>query len=106
MEVESVPLSKLFQASNTAYVIPTYQRPYTWDAQYCSDLLDDILTAAKDKIDNLYLGSIILLELKNNKDIFGEKSSGMPSTLHEIVDGQQRITTFALMGIALERQMR
>jgi len=60
--------------------IPDFQRPYAWEEEQVVQLLDDLMQAKKE--DKLYLiGNMILY-----KDI-----------KLEIVDGQQRITTLALL---------
>lgn len=65
--------------------IPEYQRPYRWQQHQLEALISD-LRAHQNKGSNLpyYLGSLIL-----------HQSDG----LLNIIDGQQRITTLALMGL-------
>lgn len=67
--------------------LPTYQRPYKWSVKSARTLLDDLL-AASERGGEYRIGSVILHE---------NKSEG---TL-DIVDGQQRIVTLALIALAL-----
>lgn len=75
--------------------IPEYQRPYRWGAQQLENLLSDI-QAHKQQTPNLpyYLGSLILHQAHTPAD------AGHTSHLN-IIDGQQRITTLALLALVL-----
>ncbi len=75
------------------YVVPVYQRPYSWEKEHVDVLLQDLYNAYKeDKTEGYYIGNIIVHD-KN------EKINGNILKF-ELVDGQQRITTFALMLLA------
>ena len=66
--------------------IPEYQRPYRWDDQQVFELHQDIKENLKiDK--HYYLGSIIL----------HQSTSGDGKNLLNIIDGQQRITSMAIL---------
>ena len=67
--------------------LPTYQRPYKWSVKSARTLLDDLLDAS-ERGGEYRIGSVILHE---------NESEG---TL-DIVDGQQRIVTLALIALAL-----
>ena len=68
--------------------IPNYQRPYKWTAKNAIQLLDDIIEAKNDNKKVYRVGTLILhYETKND--------------FYNIVDGQQRVTTFALLLSAL-----
>ena len=88
IEAKELPLGNIF---SDAYLfeIPEYQRPYSWTTEEVSALLGDVFRAMSgdDKIGDLspyFLGSIVLV-----KDTRSPRS--------QIVDGQQRITTLAIM---------
>lgn len=79
--------------SKNEFLIPMYQRPYTWGEDECGDLWDD-LTNFFDETRNdrssdkkYFLGSIVLY-----KDEQGRQN---------IIDGQQRTTTLNLLICAL-----
>ena len=76
---------------NIELVIPNYQRPYKWTAKNAIQLLDDIIEAKDENKEVYRVGTLILHKDKDDqgKDIYN------------IVDGQQRITTFALLLSAL-----
>lgn len=69
-------------------MIPEYQRPYKWSAKNANQLLDDIEEAMNTNKEVYRVGTLIL---HHNKD--GN---------YDIVDGQQRTITFALLLKALE----
>ena len=72
------------------FLIPEYQRSYVWEPDNINDLLDDLWYAFINKRDDEYfLGSLVLK--KTNETKFDE---------FEILDGQQRLTTFFIfMGV-------
>lgn len=59
-------------------IIPNYQRPYVWSVENVEQMLHDIKSSMEQSKESYRLGSIILYE-------------------NEIVDGQQRLTTLALI---------
>ena len=70
---------------NYLFRIPPYQRPYAWTTEQVDELLDDLLDAHKrDRNAPYFLGSIVLI-----------KDEGNPQS--EVVDGQQRLTTLAMV---------
>lgn len=68
--------------------IPEYQRPYRWKAHQLNNLLSDI-RAHRERTPHLpyYLGSLILHQSEEYLNI---------------IDGQQRITTLALLALVLD----
>lgn len=73
------------------YEVPVYQRPYSWDKEQVEILLNDIAEAyvSEDKEEGYYTGNIIVYDVDN-------KVNGIISK-YDIIDGQQRITTFSLI---------
>lgn len=69
---------------NFWFLIPEYQRSYVWESDNINDLLDDLWYAYLHKRDDEYfLGSLVLKKTDETK--FDE---------YEVLDGQQRLTTF------------
>ncbi|WRD06135.1 DUF262 and DUF1524 domain-containing protein [Helicobacter pylori] len=75
------------------FVIPIYQRVYSWEKEQCKQLWDDIIkTGGNDQIEGHFIGSIVFVQ------------DGIYTTNHNellIIDGQQRLTTITLLFIAL-----
>ena len=93
MKAEATPLLKFIHNSKQ-FVIPIYQRNYSWSAEQCRQLWTDILRAGRDeKVQAHFIGSIVYVE------------RGLSTvTRHEpllIIDGQQRLTTSTLLIAAL-----
>lgn len=76
--------------SNQSYKIPDYQRPYVWSEDLALGLLSSIKRSFGNENSEILLGHIILHE-----------SKGKDGSAIDIVDGQQRITTLALILKAL-----
>jgi uncharacterized protein with ParB-like and HNH nuclease domain len=76
------------------FVIPIYQRTYSWTEKECRQLWNDILRAGgNEKITVHFVGSIVYIE------------SGLSQVTHQsplmVIDGQQRLTTVSLLLAAL-----
>lgn len=81
----TLALSLILGSSNEQFVIPSYQRRYSWLDKQLFDLIDDINFI--DGNDNHLLGSIVCLT--------GNHKAGVNPL--ELVDGQQRLTTIAIL---------
>ncbi|GAA9027007.1 DUF262 domain-containing protein [Helicobacter pylori] len=76
------------------YQIPIYQRPYQWTEENCEKLLDDLFFNYKDDRESDYFcGSLVLIAIS--------KDSEINATTYDIVDGQQRLSTFILLAKVL-----
>ncbi len=73
------------------FIIPPFQRNYTWTTEQCDELFNDIIQAYKNKKTH-YLGNVIYYYGRN---------SGASYTELILVDGQQRVTTILLLLCAL-----
>lgn len=73
-------------------VIPNYQRPYKWTAKNAIQLLDDIVDAKNSNKETYRVGTLILHQEEG-------------SSIYNIVDGQQRTITFALMLKAISTEL-
>jgi hypothetical protein len=73
------------------YRIPEYQRPYVWDKDQVTELLDDVMQAKTSNPDSQYfLGSMVLR--RNTKEEGTTKYEE-----YDLLDGQQRLTTLFLI---------
>lgn len=85
-----------FLQKSPQFVIPIYQRTYSWTDKQCRQLWDDILRAgSSDTIAVHFIGSIVYIE------------QGLSMVTHQapllVIDGQQRLTTVSLLIEALAR---
>ncbi|EJB54832.1 hypothetical protein HPHPH29_1655 [Helicobacter pylori Hp H-29] len=70
------------------YQIPIYQRPYQWTEENCEKLLDDLFEYyEKDRESDYFCGSLVLVKSDPNSK----------TETYDIVDGQQRLSTFILL---------
>ena len=89
--------------------IPPYQRPYTWGIDKYGknqviQLLNDIKEVYDDSNKPLILGTIILFEKRKIKKIVTNNKWRLRlATKLEIVDGQQRLTTLAIILYELDK---
>src|SRR5438552_7262997 len=80
------------------FVIPIYQRTYSWTEKECRQLWDDIVrTGGNDAGSAHFVGSIVYIE----KGLY-QVSSQSPLL---VIDGQQRLTTVPLLIEALARAL-
>lgn len=85
--VNQYPISDVFSnQNNTVYRIPKYQREYTWGRKDWDALFDDVI----DNEEGYFLGSFICVS-----------TSSLGTSELEIIDGQQRFTSVALLLAAL-----
>ena len=85
----------LISEMNVRYVVPVYQRPYSWGEEQCLQLWDDILACGRSREQTHFTGSIVTMQ-------DGTASPQGVASL-AVIDGQQRITTIALLLVALAR---
>ena len=87
-----------FLKKSPQFVIPIYQRTYSWTERECRQLWDDIVrTGSNDAVSAHFVGSIVYIE------------KGLSQVISQspllVIDGQQRLTTVALILEALARQL-
>ncbi len=87
-----------FLKKSPQFIIPIYQRTYSWTERECRQLWDDVLRSGKDDaVAAHFVGSIVYIE----KGIY-QISSQSPML---VIDGQQRLTTVMLILEALARHV-
>ena len=87
-----------FLKKSPQFVIPIYQRTYSWTEKECQQLWDDIIrTGRNDDIRAHFVGSIVYIDQ-------GLYHVSSPSSLL-VIDGQQRLTTATLIIEALARHL-
>ncbi|GAA9966352.1 DUF262 domain-containing protein [Helicobacter pylori] len=76
------------------YQIPIYQRPYQWTEKNCEKLLDDLFSSYECYEESDYFcGSLVLIAIG--------KDSETNAKTYDVVDGQQRLSTFILLAKVL-----
>ena len=88
-----------FLEGKKQFIIPIYQRTYSWTTEQCEQLWNDIVRAAThDEVKGHFVGSIVYIQ----KGLF--QVAHIPQLL--VIDGQQRLTTLSLLLVALARFAR
>ena len=85
----------LMTGAGTRFVVPVFQRPYSWDLDNCNQLWEDILAVGRGNGSPHFTGSVVWIQQ-------GLMSPGGITPLM-LIDGQQRMTTITLLIIALAR---
>ncbi len=74
------------------YQIPIYQRPYQWTEENCEKLLDDLFfNYEDDRKSDYFCGSLVLIAISEDSKV----------KTYDVVDGQQRLSTFILLAKVL-----
>ncbi len=81
--------------SERVFLIPPFQRNYTWSKEQCEELFDDIISSIK-KQKSHYIGNIVY---------FVGKDSSASFLQYILVDGQQRITSILLLLSAIRNHL-
>ncbi|GAA7030820.1 DUF262 and DUF1524 domain-containing protein [Helicobacter pylori] len=97
MKAEATPLLKFIKDNQkNQFVIPIYQRLYSWEKEQCKQLWDDIIKiGGNDKMDGHFIGSILYV-----LDGITHSDNALL-----IIDGQQRLTTITLLLTALRNHL-
>jgi uncharacterized protein with ParB-like and HNH nuclease domain/predicted transport protein len=87
-----------FLKKSPQFVIPIFQRTYSWTERECRQLWDDIIrTGGNDAVSAHFIGSIVYIE----KGLY-QVTSQSPLL---VIDGQQRLTTVTLLIAALAKEI-
>ncbi|GAA7284726.1 hypothetical protein HpM018_05440 [Helicobacter pylori] len=95
IEGEAYQLKHILATEFEAYYqIPIYQRPYQWTEENCEKLLDDLFFNYEDDRESDYFcGSLVLIAI--------DTDSATNAKTYDVVDGQQRLSTFILLAKVL-----
>ncbi|GAA9264789.1 DUF262 domain-containing protein [Helicobacter pylori] len=93
IEGEAYQLKDILATELSAYYqIPDYQRPYQWTEENCEKLLDDLFFNYEDDRESDYFcGSLVLIAISKDSKV----------KTYDVVDGQQRLSTFILLAKVL-----
>ncbi|WQW28500.1 DUF262 and DUF1524 domain-containing protein [Helicobacter pylori] len=96
MKAGEATLLEFFEQNQTnQFIIPIYQRLYSWEKEQCKQLWDDIIKiGGNDKMNGHFIGSILYVRVDDTH-----------SSPLLIIDGQQRLTTITLLLIALRNHL-
>lgn len=96
MKAQDLQFTQLLEGSKQ-FIIPIFQRTYSWEQSHCQQLWDDIVRVGRSpELDSHFIGSAVYIP-ETNVD------AAIPRWL--VIDGQQRITTVTLLLLALKRRL-
>ncbi len=95
MKGSETKLIKYMEGADKRFVIPVYQRNYDWKIENCKQLFDDLIKIIRNGRKSHFFGSIVSTY---NPDGDYEE--------HQIIDGQQRLTTVSLLLLAMYNLMK
>ena len=106
----SETISYFFQRPELGYYIPLYQRPYSWDTENIEQLMSDIIRGVEALLDDdnniRFLGTVILVkEFNPLANIKPQDRRALPKNIDNVIDGQQRISTIALLACLLYQRL-
>lgn len=97
MKAQDLQFTQLLQGAKQ-FIIPIFQRTYSWERYHCEQLWKDILrVGGNPDLDSHFIGSVVYIPEQ-------ETSAAISRWL--VIDGQQRITTIMLLLISLMRQLK
>lgn len=93
MEANPVRIVQYFDGEKQS-IIPLFQRPYTWNKRNWQSLWDDIMSYYEedDSASSHFMGAVVSIPAK---------TVPVGVTKHLVIDGQQRLTTIAIVLCAL-----
>lgn len=87
-----------FLEGSKQFVIPIFQRTYSWEEKNCQQLWDDIVrVGANEELNSHFVGSVVYIP-----------ESGVNASIPRwlVIDGQQRITTLSLLLLAIRDRLQ
>lgn len=100
MKASETLLSALFKGPRQ-FLIPIFQRPYSWVEKHCAQFFDDVVRIAgasgNGEQHAHFVGSVVYVE----RGLY--QATAVPELL--VIDGQQRLTTFSLFVESLARAL-
>ncbi len=76
-----------------SYIVPKFQRDYSWSEEEWDDLWQDILEVCKSEKDGAHYMGYLVFQSEDNKNF-------------DVIDGQQRITTLSILILAVLKNLQ
>ncbi len=93
MDGKAIKLVKYLDGNEKRFIIPVYQRNYSWKVENCRKLYDDLVKLSVSGHAMHFFGSLV--------SVYNEKSEEFL-----IIDGQQRVTTVSLLLLAIHNILK
>ena len=97
MKAQDLQFTQLLEGSKQ-FIIPIFQRTYSWERSHCEQLWLDILrVGANPDLNSHFIGSAVYIP---------EQDTSAAISRWLVIDGQQRITTMTLLLLSLMRRLK
>ena len=101
----------LFDSTEEGFFVPLYQREYTWEEDNINQLFDDLVLGVRELPEKdsatTFLGTTIMTILGDKKQtVKAGEERAQPTGVQIVIDGQQRISTLALISIQIIVKLR
>lgn len=95
MKAAVVSVLDVLGERDAQFVVPIFQRVYSWTARECTDLLDDVMRAGRTEASH-FMGPLLV-----------SRAADAPGDVRtmQVIDGQQRMTTLTLMLLAFVQHL-
>lgn len=93
MDGKAIKLIKYLDGSEKRFIIPVYQRNYSWKVENCRQLYDDLIKLSVNKRTMHFFGSLVSVYNGSSEEFL-------------IIDGQQRVTTISLLLLAIHNILK
>lgn len=96
MKAQDLQFTQLLEGSKQ-FIIPIFQRTYSWDRSHCEQLWNDIVrVGSTPELNSHFIGSAVYIP---------EQDTSAAISRWLVIDGQQRITTMTLLMLAFQRRL-
>ena len=97
MKAQHTHLYQFLQGAKQ-FIVPIFQRTYSWETQQCEQLLDDVLRVGRDaSLNSHFIGSVVYV---------ADEDTNANIPRWQVIDGQQRLTTLTLLLIAFVKTLK
>lgn len=93
MDGKAKKLVRFLDGSEKRFIIPVYQRNYSWKLENCKQLYDDLVKLSKNGRNMHFFGSLVSVYNGTSEEFL-------------IIDGQQRVTTISLLLLAIHNVLK
>ena len=87
---EAKKIIKFLDGSDKRFIIPVYQRNYSWQKKQCEQLFNDLKQLMQKEQSPHFFGSVV-----------SSLADGGGKEDYLIIDGQQRLTTISILLVAI-----
>ncbi|MCA9547121.1 MAG: DUF262 domain-containing protein, partial [Myxococcales bacterium] len=102
-------VARVMEGGDRGFYIPAYQRPYAWSSRDIERLMISVVegVGALEEMDDAitFIGTFIFINDKDYTTVEPQVRNDLPTGVYLVIDGQQRLTTMALLAIALHQQL-